>query len=79
MSSKTDVTYILKHISSGFYAKSSYGDLELTENKFNAKRFEPNESKDKSMWEKLTATGDYEVIKRTEVTTVSHEEVEFSE
>ncbi len=77
MSSKTDVTYILQHIPSGFYAKASYGDLELTENKSNAKRFEPNETKSAAMWAKLTSSGAFKVIKRTETTSTSYEEVEL--
>ncbi len=77
MSSKTDVTYILQHIPSGFYAKASYGDLELTENITKAKQFEPNETKSAVMWSKLISSDSFKVIKRTETTSTSYEEVEL--
>lgn len=75
MSENIDVTYILQH-ESGFYVKSTASDIDLTSNRNKAKAFPVNEIRNNPVWGELYSTGEYTVMKRTEVTTIEYEEVE---
>lgn len=74
MSVKTDTRYILKHKLSGFYVTGADG---YTENIGRAKLYETNADRNPPEWADKLATDEYEIIMRTETTTVNFEEVPF--
>lgn len=74
MTDKTDTRYLLQHKSSGFYVTSATGLTTLISN---AKLYEVNEKRTPPEWSDLLDTGDYTVIKRTEIVSVDYEEVEL--
>ena len=74
MTNKTDTRYLLQHKSSGFYVTSATGLTTLISH---AKLYEVNEKRTPPEWSDLLETGDYTVIKRTEIVSVDYEEVEL--
>lgn len=76
---KENVTYILKHIPTGYFLRSTGSEITLTDTISRAVKLEPNDKTTDTLWKKFAEKDDYTLIKRTEVTTVEYEEVKLDD